>query len=345
MSALTSSDRVRRRLNGQPVDRPPNFDIIMGFGAHHIGARLREYYLDYHTLARANLAMLQDFDLDLLQAISDPYREAADFGLRVEFPEDGLPIAHTPLIQDPTDLLHLRPPDPCQGRRMSDRLEAIRRMREQAGEHVPVMGWVEGALAEANDLRGNAALLLDLYDRPAWVADLLEVCTQVAIAFARAQVDAGADIIGLGDAVASTISPPMYRKFALPYEQRIFAAVRALGAIPRLHICGDTTRIVPDMAASSAAIIDLDSMVDLRAAAAQIVKQDNGGLMPVLCGNLDPVRLFYQGTPAAVYQATLDALEAGGPRCFCAAGCEIPDGTPHANLFAQGQAIKDYGAK
>ena len=53
----------------------------------------------------------------------------------------------------------------------------------------------------------------------------------------------------------------------LPYEQRLFAAAREAGAIPRLHICGDTNHIVPDMAKSGAEIVDLDWMVDLARAA------------------------------------------------------------------------------
>ena len=46
--------------------------------------------------------------------------------------------------------------------------------------------------------------------------------------------------------------------YALPYEQRIFAAVHEAGAVARLHICGDTNRIVPDMVATGADIVDLD---------------------------------------------------------------------------------------
>lgn len=120
------------------------------------------------------------------------------------------------MIVEPDDLKKLVRSTPETGRRMSDRLEAIRRFREQAGGEIPVMGWVEGALAEACDLRGMSQVMLDLFDRPEWLTELLEVCTEVAIAFARAQVEAGADIIGLGDAVCSQISPKMYRQFALP---------------------------------------------------------------------------------------------------------------------------------
>jgi hypothetical protein len=66
---------MARRLRGQPADRPPSFDIMMTFAAHYIGKPLSEYSLDHQVLVDANLAMLEAFDLDILQAISDPYRE------------------------------------------------------------------------------------------------------------------------------------------------------------------------------------------------------------------------------------------------------------------------------
>jgi MtaA/CmuA family methyltransferase len=336
---MNAYQRMSARLRGEGVDRPPNFDIMMTFAAHHIGQPLSRYYLDHRVLVQANLAVIEDFSLDIAQAISDPYREAADFGLEVEFPEDGLPIRRAPLLKEPGDLTKLRPPDPQTGRRMSDRLAAIRAFREQVGGEVPIMGWVEGALAEAADLRGEGTLLLDLHDRPAWVRDLLELVTQVEIAFARAQVEAGADIIGLGDAIASQVSPRMYRKYALPYEQRIFSAVREMGALARLHICGDITHLLPHVAESGADILDLDWMVDIRKAAEAF------GEYPVICGNFDPVAVMLQGMPEQVRDATLDCLRGGGTRCISAAGCEIPDGTPSENLLAQARALRDFGER
>jgi MtaA/CmuA family methyltransferase len=199
------------------------------------------------------------------------------------------------------------------------------------------MGWVEGALAEASDLRGDVSVMLDLFDRPDWLHELLEICVEVEIAFAKAQLEAGADIIGLGDAIASQISPDQYRRFALPYEQRIFATVHDMGALARLHICGDTTHLLPLMTESGADIIDLDWMVDIGAAAEMY------GDEPVLCGNFDPVAVMLQGTPEQVRQATLSCLQQGGERVISAAGCEIPHGTPHENLHAQTQALAEFG--
>jgi MtaA/CmuA family methyltransferase len=221
---------------------------------------------------------------------------------------------------------------------MSDRLAAIRHFREQVGGEIPIMGWVEGALAEAADLRGVNEIMMDLYLNTGWLEEVLEKCVEVEIAFAKAQIEAGADIIGLGDAVASQISPDMYRQFALPYERRIFAAVHDMGALARLHICGNTTHLLADMAQSGADIIDLDWMVDFGQAAEMY--GDDG---PVLCGNFDPVAVMLQGTPEQVREATLACLKSGGPRCISAAGCEIPDGTPYDNLMAQAQALQEFG--
>jgi MtaA/CmuA family methyltransferase len=334
---MNSFERVQRRLRGEAVDRPPNFDIMMTFAVHHIGKLLSRYYLDHNVLVEANLAVQEAFSLDLVQTISDPYREAVDFGLQVTFPEDGLPLRQMPLLKEPTDLLKLKSPDPFCGARMSDRLEGIRALRQRVGGEVAIMGWVEGALAEANVLRGDISLMMDLYDRPEWVEELLEKCVEVEIEFARKQVDAGADLIGLGDAIASQISASMYETHALPYEQRIFAAVHEMGALARLHVCGNTTHILGLMAQSGADIIDLDWMVDMRKAA-----ELYGEKGPAICGNFDPVAVMLRGTPGQVGLAVNNCLRAGGQRGISAAGCEIPDGTPHENLLAQAQAVRNY---
>ena len=331
-------ERVRRRLQGLPVDRRPNFDIYMQRAARHAGRRLRDYYLDHRALVEANLAVLDAFSLDLVQAISDPYREACDLGLDVEWPADGLPLRRSILVREPEDAERLRFVAPEDGRRMSDRLDAIRLLRERVGDDVPVMGWVEGAFALASVLRGDTNVLLDIHDRPDWLRDLLDRLVEVGIAFVRAQVAAGAHVVGLGDSMGSLVSPRQYREFVLPYEQRLFAAAKDAGAIPRLHICGNTNHILADMARSGAEIVDLDWMVDLGRAAELF-----GPSGPAPCGNFDPVAVMLHGGARDVEAAARACAAAGGPRHFSAAGCEVPDGTPDANPLAHARALRELG--
>jgi uroporphyrinogen-III decarboxylase len=92
------------------------------------------------------------------------------------------------------------------------------------------------------------------------------------------------------------------------------------------------------MANSGAEIVDLDWMVDL-AKAARAFGPDG----PAPCGNFDPVAVMLQGTPEEVATAVRACAAAGGPRHFSAAGCEVPDGTPDANLLAHARALSDFG--
>lgn len=126
----------------------------------------------------------------------------------------------------------------------------------------------------------------------------------------------------------------MYRQFALPYEQRIFAAIREAGAVGRLHICGNTSRIIADMATSGARIVDLDWMVDWGQAVQTLAARGVAA-----CGNFDPVKVVLQGTPDEVRQAVVGCVAAGNATSFIMAGCEIPDGTPAENLLAQYRAL------
>jgi MtaA/CmuA family methyltransferase len=335
---VNSYERVMNRLHGKPIDRVPNFDIIMGFGAHYVGATLSQYLLDHHYMVKSNLAMVSDFDIDILQTLTDPFRESVDFGLEVEFPEDGLPKRIRPLLAPGDDLKNVPLIEPSSGRRMSDRIEAVRMLHEQANKVVPVMGWVEGAMAEANDLLSDSIMMTTFYDAPEWLTALMERITEVEITFARIQIDAGADIIGLGDAIASIVSPGMYRQFALPYEKRIFAAVHEKGALARLHICGNTSKILPDMLASGADFIDIDWMVDFAKAAETFGERAS----PV--GNFDPVSVMYSGSEQTIEEAALHCLTVGGSRSFSAAGCEIPDGTPPKNLRIHARVLREAGS-
>lgn len=335
---MNSLQRIKNIISGMPIDRTPNFDIFMIRAAHHLGIPLSKYYLDYRVLCEVNMAALKDFELDIVQAISDPYREACDMGLEVEFPFDKMPMHRSLLIHEPGDITKIQFPVQTFGPRMTDRLEGVHAMREQVGDEAPVMGWVEGAFAEAADLRGMTEIMKDILLRPTWLKELLEKCVEVGIAFACAQIDAGAHIIGLGDAAASLISTRMYREFALPYQQRIFDAVKAKGGIPRLHMCGKTAHLYKDMLHSGAQIVDVDWMNDLQQAAEAL-----DGL--VVCGNLDPVAIFLHGKPEDVYQGVLANAKTGGSRWISAGGCEIPDDTPIENLRAQSQALRDLGAR
>lgn len=333
MTELSPYERTLRRLAGNSVDRAPNQNIFMAFAAHFIGTTYSQFAQDYRLLVEANLRASEAFHLDWVSVISDPVREAAAFGAQVRFPEDSVPYCE-PLITDYAQLDALPDWDPWMNERTSDRLRAVQLYRQRVGGYYPICGWVDGAVAVAAMLRGVNHFLEDTILEPEHLTELLQRCSSQAIRFALAQLQAGADMIGIGDAVASLISPQAYRTFALPYEQAIISEVHRAGGLVKLHICGNTTRQLPFIAETGADIIDVDWMVSLPGAI-----QTCGEYVSVN-GNMDPVAIFLQGTPASVTEATRNCLQAANARTFISAGCEIPANTPHANILAHYEALR-----
>lgn len=332
MNEMTPFERTHARLRGAPVDRVPNQNILMAYAAHSIGKTYSQFAQDYRVLVEASLQAARTYHLDWVSVISDPVREASAFGAVVHFPEDAVPFCE-PLLSDYAQLDQLPVWDPWEKPRTCDRLLAVQSLRKQVGGFLPISGWVEGAAAEAAMLLGVTRFLEDTLIEPEQLTRLLERCNSQAIRFALDQLAAGADIIGIGDAVCSLLSSAAYEQLALPFEQHLIRAIHQAGGLAKLHICGNTSRLLPLMALTGADIIDVDWMVDLSAA----VHICRGCAVN---GNMDPVGIFLNGTRAQVIQAVSACLEVGGTRSFSSAGCEIPAGCPQDNLAAHYDALR-----
>jgi uroporphyrinogen decarboxylase len=172
--------------------------------------------------------------------------------------------------------------------------------------------------------------MLMLIDEPEFAHEVLEFVADIEIEFARAQIESGARAIGCGDAAASMISAPQFREFALPYERRVTDAIRAAGGYSKLHMCGNSTHLLDDIATNGANIFNVDHMVDLKHAAEAYSKR--GG---VCKGNANPVADLLSATPERAYEAASACLASSRGKPFMlGAGCEIPAATPDEVFFA-----------
>jgi MtaA/CmuA family methyltransferase len=327
---MNGKERVLAMFDGRPVDHLPLMPITMMFAADLSGVHYRDYASDHRVLAEAQLRAAREFGFDYVSAISDPAREVADLGGAVGWFDDQPPavVEGRALLAEKGGLKTLSIPDLTTPGRMRDRVEAVALLKKQTEGALIVEGWVEGPCALGADLRGLNTLMLDFHDDPEFVTALFEFAVALELAFAAAQVAAGADVIGVGDAAASLIGPRLYEPFVLPYERRLVAGIRALGARVRLHICGSTRKILNGMGSLGADLVDLDFLCPMAEGRAAM------GPDQTLLGNLDPVRVLRDGTPAQITAALTECYEAAGPRYVVGAGCEVPRGTPLENLLA-----------
>jgi MtaA/CmuA family methyltransferase len=304
--------------------------ITMMAAADHIGVPYLKYATDARVLAQAQCSIATAYDFDHVSVISDPAVEAADCGAKVAYHPDQPPAIDelAAVLADKSVLADLTSPDPGSSERMGNRIDGVRRLAEQVGDERVVEGWVEGPCAEAADLRGINRLMMDFFDDPAFVRDLFEFVIDLEIRFAIEQVAAGARIIGIGDAAASLVGPSIYSSFVYEFEKRLVDAVHAAGAVSRLHICGNITDSLAAIGTLGCGMIDLDSMVSVAEARAKTTETQ------LLLGNIDPVRVLRNGTPADVLRELAACRQQAGAYYVVGAGCEVPRDTPRENIAA-----------
>ena len=331
---MNGRERILAMIEGRPVDHLPNMPITMMFAADQIGAKYRDYATDFRVLVEAQIRTAEAFNFDYVSVISDPGCEAADCGAAIKYFENQPPAVDETQarLADKASLAALKIPEPLGGGRMTNRVKGVALFKKRVGGEKMIEGWIEGPCAEAADLRGINTLMTDFYDDPAFVRDLFKFVVEMELRFACAQIDAGIDLMGIGDAAASLVGPAIYEEFVWPYEKKMVDGLHAMGTRVRLHICGNTRRILAGMGRLGCDIVDLDFMVPIAEA------REKMGPNQVLLGNLDPVRAVRDGTPESIADALAECHRQAGPRYIAGAGCEVPRGTPPANV----QAFAEY---
>jgi uroporphyrinogen decarboxylase len=262
--------------------------------------------------------------------MSDAYAEAESFGTKVSYPVNALPKVEALLISDISDIRKLRPIKVNEHPRLTARTDEIRNYRKLVGDTQFICGWVEGPLAEYCDLRDVSAACLDFYEHPEELKVALNLITESAMGFLEAQVKAGAHCIGIGDAVCSLISPDLYLEYVFPLEKALVSHAHHLGAKVKLHICGNTTAILPDVIRTGADIIDIDHLVESMEDFIPLLSERQA-----VSGNSDPVSIIQDGS----YDQLLASVEAcyncTSGKGIVSAGCEI---TPETTV----ERLKEY---
>ena len=325
---MTPRERYLTTLAGGSTDFVPRLPILMRYSAEYIGSDYGKFASDYRVLTKANQICAADFGIDQMNTMSDPFRETQGFGAEIIYERDTGAHINKPPLAEKAELSHLKYPDPMESERMRDRIEAIHiYSRENAATH-SILGWVEGPAAEAADLRGPENFFIDLLTETKFACELMDLCVETAIKFAEPQVMLGADSIGIGDAVASQVSPQTYESLILPRERRLVSAIKAMGAKVRLHICGNITHLLPGIATLGIDVLDVDHMVNM------VKVREVVGNKVTLAGNIDPVEGVLFGTPEKIRTYMQAIYEQVGNPFAINAGCEIPSGTPKENLLA-----------
>ncbi|MCH5377085.1 MAG: uroporphyrinogen decarboxylase family protein [Planctomycetes bacterium] len=333
---LTSKQLVGRAIAGDTIPRPAVGPLAVHYCAALTGATIRRYTTDARTLAESVIRYYETFQPDAVWLSADTWVTAQAMGASVDFPGENQPMAGTgePLVSKASDVDRIPPPDPSSQGRWPLMLEAMARIDEAIGGEAFIVACLDQyPFSLACALMGMDHLMLGLIDDRPLVDALLERCVEYAVAYGAALAAAGADMLSGGDSPAGLIGPVRYREVALPFERQVLRKLKDVADRPvSLHICGDATPILADMAKSGADVLELDHQVDVQHAC-RVVGPDIA-----IWGNMDPVGLLSLGGPREVERAAGNLIEsfgcAGHRRFVLSSGCTLAMETPAVNLRA-----------
>jgi uroporphyrinogen decarboxylase len=316
------NDRFVRACRREPVDATPVWFMRQAGRSFAAYRKLRERHgilelaKNPELCAQVTLMPVRELGVDAAVLFADIMLplEPMGIGLRIE-PEVG-PIIDRP-IRSAADVEALRPFDPDG---VSFTLDAIGLVRRELDGTAGVIGF-SGApftlacyLIEGRPSRDFPIAKAFMYREPAAWHDLMERLSLMVVAYLRAQVSAGADVVQLFDSWVGGLGPSDYRQFVQPHVRRIFDG---LADVPTIHFGTGTAALLELMAEGGGGVIGIDHRVSL-ADAWRRVGYDRG-----IQGNLDAARVL----------AGWDATEAGARAVLADA-----DGRP-GHVFNLGHGV------
>lgn len=237
---------------------------------------------------QVTLMPVQELGVDAAVLYSDIMLPLEGMGISLAIEPDLGPVIHNP-VRTMKDVEALRVIKPEES--VPFVMEAVRMVRRELADKQAVIGFAGAPftlacyMIEGRSSRDYSIAKSLMYGQSEVWEALMAKLADVVSDYLVAQIKAGADVVQLFDSWVGALGPSVYRRFVLPYTQRIFQAVKQTGT-PAIHFGTGATALLPLMAEAGGDVISVDWRVDLGQAWAQI-GYDHG-----IQGNLDPTLML-----------------------------------------------------
>jgi len=306
---------------------------LMGLpGIRLSGSTVKQNLENAEAQCNSLRALYNLFRPDVLFTMMDLSVEAEACGVELNKPENRSFSVKQHPVGNASDLAGLRIPDPGADGRMPVVLHVV----EQLSRDLDCLtaAYISGPFTLASLLAGAGKALRGVIRDPQFIRELLEYSTEVIVRYALALQENGADCVCILEPTAGVLSPDQFEVNSAAYLKRIIASLE----VPViLHICGDTSVLLPKMVETGCSALSLDSQVDL----ARVLEETEQQIQ--IIGNIDPVSIVAYGSRQDIEQALLEAvaLAKAHPNLTISTGCDLPLDTNMDNLetfFVQSRA-------
>lgn len=337
---MHSLERVLTTLRHQEPDRVPLFLLFSLYGARELGLPIRDYFARPEYVVEAQLRMARKYHNDCFYTFFYAALEVEAWGGTVIFSEDGPPNAGAPCISHPEQIRSLQPPSVADAPGLRRVLEATRQLAVHNRGERPIIGVVMAPFSLPVMQLGFEAYLQLIYEQPALLEQLLRLNEHFCVAWANAQLAAGASAICFFNPLASPtiIAREQYLRLGHPSTLRTLSQIN--GPTVFHFASGRCLPVLDDIAASGTLALGVSAEEDLaslkRAAAGRIA----------LFGNLNGIamRRWSEAEAEQQVKTVLAAAAPGGGFILADNHGEIPFQVAEQTLLAIAEAVQRWGA-
>jgi uroporphyrinogen decarboxylase len=341
MEKMTSMERVLSVIKGEETDKVPFILCSREFGMKYYGKDLSEAYKDPEVYIASQKKIIKDFNLDAAWDIWCTPAVDEAVGATMIIPQDDPPWIAEPILKTYEDMNKIKKVDPKKDGRLPYMLDLVSKLKEAVGKDMPVITWVSPAFRSACMFRGQATVYTDIFDYPKELKELIELCQENTLAYVKALIEAGSDIIAISNPTANgdCISKKHYEEFSHPYTKEMFKFAKENGAKGTLfHTCGNWNDRFDLISEENVDIVHVDR-VNIK----ELKEKHGDKVVPM--GNVKSVYTLLQKGPEEVEKETLECLQQGAPggRYILSADCAVTRDTPAENVRAMAKIREEYG--
>jgi len=330
---LTARQRVLNALNGEEVDVAPVIpanSIITRELQDKIGNFFPEAHRNAEVMTELALANYTVCGYDAVFPIfGGGTQEAGALGCKIDWGDpDNLPAILSFIWEDPEDIVV--PDDYLDRIEIKTTLDSIRMLREEVGDKVAIIGKTHGPWTLGYHLFGIQNFLMSTVEDPPKVHAILAGLKELQLTYAKAQIEAGIDILQISNHItADLVRPEAYTTFLNKVDREIAEEI----SVPiMLHCCGHTLDRVELFNNNGWQGYNFESANDAREMRAKATM--------CLAGNINNPQTILQGTPEDVERECFYALDAGVD--MLAPECAAPVNGKLANVIAVREARDRY---
>ncbi|MCR2044187.1 methylcobamide:CoM methyltransferase MtbA [Anaerosalibacter massiliensis] len=272
IKSLSKKERLFRAIKREKIDRPPcicpggMMNMIIEDIMDITKVEWPEAHRDAEMMAKLTMGVCENGGFENFGVPFCMTVEAESMGATVGL---GTKINEPRVIEYPinsvTEWKNLKELNLNKGRTKVV-LDAIKILKSKNSD-VPIIANLVGPVSTASSLMEPVDYYKELRKKPKEAHEFMEFVTKNLICFAKAEIEAGADILAISDpsGTGEILGPKLFAEFAAPYLNKIVSAIKNYtpgGTI--IHICGKLKSVYGILNSLDSDVISFDSIANVK---------------------------------------------------------------------------------